>query len=76
MQKSWIHLHHPSNRGQQSNSRRQRLTVLGWKDLLVCDQFLTKTHYKVDVLWSSALCFLPLLVIPVVYSRKEQDVIT
>lgn len=71
MQYSWMNLHHPSSRGQQSNTRRQILTVLGGKDFLVCDQFLTKTHDKVDVLWSSALCLLPLLIIPVVYSIKR-----
>lgn len=50
----------------------QRLTVFGGEDFLVCDQFLTKTHHKVDVLRSSALCLLPLLVIPVVYSANRQ----
>lgn len=51
----------------------QRLTVFGGEDFLVCDQFLTKTHHKVDVLRSSALCLLPLLVIPVVYSAETKE---
>lgn len=51
----------------------ERLTVFGGEDFLVCDQFLTKTHHKVDVLRSSALCLLPLLVIPVVYSAETKE---
>lgn len=50
-----------------------KLTVFGRKDFLVCDQFLTKAHHKVDVLRSSALCLLPLLVIPVVYSGETKE---
>lgn len=77
-----------SSRGQQYNSSyfsesvtvegscragaRVILTIFCRKDFLICDQFLTKTHYKVDVLWSSALRLLPPLVIPVVYSRKRE----
>lgn len=49
------------------------LTIFCRKDFLICDQFLTKTHYKVDVLRSSALSLLPLLVIPVVYSTRERQ---
>lgn len=48
------------------------LTVFCGKDFLICDQFLTKTHYKVDILRSSALRLLPPLVIPVVYSRQRK----
>lgn len=51
---------------------REKLTVFCRKDFLVCDQFLTKTHYEVDILWSSALRLLPPLVIPVVYSKDRK----
>lgn len=49
------------------------LTVFGGEDFLVCDQFLTKTHHKVDVLRRGALCLLALLVIPVIYSAETEE---
>lgn len=61
------------HRPRPSTGPTGRLTVFGRKDFLVCDQFLTKTHHKVDVLRSSALCLLPLLVIPVVYSGETKE---
>ncbi len=77
-----------SSRGQQYNisslqqteaserccrpGKGELLTVFRRKDFLICDQFLTKTHYKVNILRSSALRLLPPLIIPVVYSKKTK----